>query len=781
MSSLKQSLELLVDVAKRRYLLQFLSRSLPWVMLLSALVFIGTFSISISLLTFVISLIGLWALSLRTQSYQQLTLQNLLKHLNREHEELEESAELVVRSSDELNVLQQLQLTRIAPILDKLVQQKGKTLLPEYSNRNSLIASVLVLILLVLVWQSHVKQWIDWASLASSTHFNNVSTDHEREGESSQVLPTITSVSVLIEPPSYTGKKAFETEELDIELLAGSKVRWRFSFSDPNLNYQLQFANGSIYELTRVEAGQFTTELVVDQIGLYSISSSYGRLEGVYSITALQDKPPSIRFITPKRTITEIAKDGETIVELEAILNDDFGLSDVDILASIAKGSGEAVKFRDQVFRFDSSQTDQTNTQYFKTWHLTELGMEPGDELYFSIRARDNKEPESQLSKSQTKIVRWLEDEQEAILSGSIVIDFVPEYFKSQRQIIIETQELIANKEQFEEGEFKRTSQLLGQAQSDLKQKYGQFLGDEFGEGGADVGGVPEEIGHHDEDHEEDHDEEHEDEAHDSEEEHAEAFEFGEHGGHEHEQELSQESANDISGYSAVIEQYGHAHGQVDIGIITEQNPKAMMKRAISAMWQAELHLLLSEPEQALPFENEALHFLNKAKKAERIYVKRLGFEPPPVTEERRYQGKLDDIEDRQQTIVAVEAEGDSEKMIQLLSIIDEHNSYDAHILSKDDLALLNNVKSVLLDKVNLDPTLISVVSVLENAAQAGTFKLDDCNNCLEKLKSTLWQFIPDNRAVPKVTSKNIENTEISDSYLRLIKELDDRAGSHND
>ena len=94
---------------------------------------------------------------------------------------------------------------------------------------------------------------------------------------------------------------------------------------------------------------------------------------------------------------------------------------------------------------------------------------------------------------------------------------------------------------------------------------------------------------------------------------------------------------------------------------------------------------------------------------------------------------------------------------------------------------LLNNVKSVLLDKVNLDPTLISVVSVLENAAQAGTFKLDDCNNCLEKLKSTLWQFIPDNKAVPKVTSKNIENTEISDSYLRLIKELDDRAGSHND
>ena len=31
-------------------------------------------------------------------------------------------------------------------------------------------------------------------------------------------------------------------------------------------------------------------------------------------------------------------------------------------------------------------------------------------------------------------------------------------------------------------------------------------------------------------------------------------------------------------------------------------------------------------------------------KKAERIYVKRLGFEPPPVTEKRRYQGEQSDI-----------------------------------------------------------------------------------------------------------------------------------------
>ena len=68
------------------------------------------------------------------------------------------------------------------------------------------------------------------------------------------------------------------------------------------------------------------------------------------------------------------------------------------------------------------------------------------------------------------------------------------------------------------------------------------------------------------------------------------------------------------------------------------------MKRSIANMWQAELHLMLSQPEQALPYEEQALKFLKMAKKAERIYVKRLGFEPPPVSEQRRYLGELDEI-----------------------------------------------------------------------------------------------------------------------------------------
>jgi len=55
------------------------------------------------------------------------------------------------------------------------------------------------------------------------------------------------------------------------------------------------------------------------------------------------------------------------------------------------------------------------------------------------------------------------------------------------------------------------------------------------------------------------------------------------------------------------------------------------MKQAIANMWNAELHLMMSEPALALPYEKEALKFLTQAKNAERIYVKRLGFEPPPV------------------------------------------------------------------------------------------------------------------------------------------------------
>ena len=80
--------------------------------------------------------------------------------------------------------------------------------------------------------------------------------------------------------------------------------------------------------------------------------------------------------------------------------------------------------------------------------------MEPGDELYFTVNAVDNRPNIPGVTVSQTKILKWLDDDDIGITSDGILMDFIPEYFKSQRQIIIETIELIEREPLLTEDEF---------------------------------------------------------------------------------------------------------------------------------------------------------------------------------------------------------------------------------------------------------------------------------------------------------------------------------------
>jgi hypothetical protein len=761
--SLIQQLDQHVSQTKHAYLVRFVVNKLGWIAILSAVV--GVLSQSLFVIPIVIAaalLLSIYA-CLKSSPYRQINLQNLLRHLNRQFDILEESAELITLPINSLNVLQKLQLSKIVVILSKLLADPKIHIGPIYVIKKGLVSSVIVVILLMICGLSYQQGWLQLPFfIKPEINAEGGELENPQSNEKPKVLQlSIEHIDIQVTPPAYTNQDVFSTDDMNITVLSGSRVNWQLGFSNNTPEYELRFSHDEVIRMEGDGTGTYSASKVLNHTGIYSVSASVGKLDSLFSMTVLLDKQPYIRFVTPKKTITEVPKNTDPLITLEAIVGDDFGIAKVDILASIAKGSGEAVKFRDEVFQFDESRLSDDDSIYVKHWNLKDLGMEPGDEFYFSVRAWDNKEPEAQMTVSQTKIVRWLEDDQEGILSDGIVIDFIPEYFKSQRQIIIETLELIASENQLSETEFKKTSQSLGQAQNDLKQKYGQFLGDEFGEGGADVTSADDDFDKHV-------DEEHEDEdghtvsEHESEGEHK-ASE------HEHAEELTEQSS-DLSGYEQIIARYGHAHGEVDIGLMTKQNPKAMMKRAVAAMWQAELHLLLSEPKLALPFENEALSFLNKAKKAERIYVKRLGFEPPPVTEQRRYQGKLDDIENRQRVIVNSIDDTVQVSITQALSIIDKHRvSRYEMAMSDEEQTVMRNIKQLLLDNTAAEPELIRYVATLEKALLNKSLLDDDCSDCLVELEKRLWLFVPNDHAVPSMSNRISSKSRLATHYLELI------------
>ena len=66
---------------------------------------------------------------------------------------------------------------------------------------------------------------------------------------------------------------------------------------------------------------------------------------------------------------------------------------------------------------------------------------------------------------------------------------------------------------------------------------------------------------------------------------------------------------------------------------------------ALEQMWQSELHLRMYEPDKALPFEQKALEYLKLSQQKARSYVKKTGFDPPPIKEkELRLTGELKDV-----------------------------------------------------------------------------------------------------------------------------------------
>ena len=748
-----------------------------------------------------------------SEAYQNITLTNLIVELNQHFTELEDSAQLLLLEHQQLLPLEKLQYRKVLAAIDDVLAQQAQVnyadLSPTFNQGQFIFANCILAVVIIIFTVIEVFQLLEqpksWFQANTDIEVSKV--------ESSQVHENhppvdILSQQVIIEPPRYSLKKGQQeklvSESLDIDTLAGSNVSWVFNFSEHKVNYFIVFSNGERQQLIKHKDGSYRYKVKLSTSMVYHLAVDNqatkvsDKFTEIHHIKLTADKAPKIRFISPKNTVTEYGKNSQPTLTAEVQISDDFAVTEVEILGSIAKGSGEGVKFRDQSFTFDSNELVEGKVHYYKNWSLADLGMEPGDELYFSVLANDNREPLSQQTRSATKIIRWLEEEQVGINADGILIDFMPEYFKSQRQIIIETIELIEDKEDLQLEKFTETSELLGVAQSSLKEKYGQYLGDEF-EGQHSVGVT------FDDNHGDEGQQRPQVQVHD------------EHGGtnavitsEQHENadshdadhdELHQSNSGDISGRMALINRYGHNHEDSDVGVMTSQDPKALMKKSLTNMWQAELHLMLSEPELALPFEQEALRLLKLAKKAERIYVKRLGFEPPPVTEQRRYQGEQTDILNHTMQVASFDASqlsnqtqlafrnflkrlnqyGQATRLEQanLATItplannsVELSNNYAEGVLTLAEIALVEKVKAgieLLLDK---RPALVDALAVIERILLERRLTLSRCDNCLQLLTAKLEQLIPQATSAPLITPQSyFEQHPLVESYGEFLRE----------
>jgi len=758
-----EQLKHLVKQFKAKLLLHTLISTFSWLAIFLAIAFYLNLSVSFLFIAFFSVILLIYLLRIKSVRYQQITLKNLLLHLNRNYPQLHESAQLVDQDEKTLSELQKLQKRNVTSQLTRLLADNEQYLLPKLSYTKALFSYVFAALILLIAYFS--STWLPEANIEKTAVNSVLEAEVNLLGSSNKLQ--LKKHEIIITPPEYTQLVKRQQKELNASFIQGSVIKWQLSFNSQNYNVFIEFSDGKRMFLHHQNNASYVIDKKIDFTGIYRIGAIVDgeeqMLPDIYTLTAIKDNKAKIKIISPKKAITEIATHSAAKISTHVQITDDFKVNRVEILASIAKGSGEAVKFRDQIFLFDSKEVIDGVEHHYKSWQLNDLKMEPGDELYFTVKAWDNRQPIAQMTRSSTKIIRWLEEEQQAVLSDGILIDFMPEYFKSQRQIIIETTELINDKAELNIDKFTATSELLGVAQSELKEKYGQYLGDEVEDGSgshAISSAANEQVSHISS----------LDKSLESEHQHDEG------GGHVSDDFEMVGFGTDKSGGSELINQFGHNHGDADIGMMARQDPKALMKRSIASMWQAELHLMLSQPSMALPFEQEALKYLKMAKKAERIYVKRLGFEPPPVSEQRRYQGELTDILSYQQHQVVDLSDREFKQLSDLYTwlntILSKPLTSESHQLSRTKRQLLVRVKIQFENLLETRPTLIKYVATFERILLDNSLELKLCQSCLTDLVEKIWQVLPSVTSKPFAVIKPYSETDIlSKKYAEFLSE----------
>ena len=551
----------------------------------------------------------------------------ITRFLDRNYPMFEDSSGLYLQK--DLNTLEQLQIRRIS---DNLASSKEDIKLPGKRHSRTVLLSVLLLtVSILLTW---VPDQLDDRVMVTGNSLNPI--DEQSAAIDEPGIPAISSIQIFIEPPAYTGLTDRVVMAGSVTATASSQLSWNVKIDGAVDQAAIVFNDRNQVELLP-DGETFSASMTAENRYIYRIKASTDDTtvySSYHSIDVMEDRPPQFRIDTPGEFRTLLTETNREI-EMSVEIRDDFAVMEAGLNATLARGSGESVRFREQRMAFDQLDGLGTNRVTASILlHADSLQLTPGDELYLHATATDN-HPDAQTARSETYMI-VLEDttRSQPILAGNIQIDLMPEDFRSQRQIIVDTEELIEEKDRVSDGQFRIRSRRIGRDQEMLMLDFGHYLGME--EESVLVSGVMEdgaEANDHDHGHSHGHDHGHE----------------GETGTPEAEPELDGEGQETTKSTSAsmIPDEFLHDHGSPEMNTLFADSPRALLTRALNEMFQASRYLLMDQPEEALAFEYRALEFLQQAQQADRRYVRRAGLDGIPIpVDEDRLTGDVDDFAD---------------------------------------------------------------------------------------------------------------------------------------
>lgn len=393
------------------------------------------------------------------------------RHLNRTVPALEESADLLLQPEGDLSPLERLQRERVEHRLHALAPPPRLPVRGMY-----LVCSYAAMILLV----------------AAGLLYGGVGVREASRTPAPQAAPRIppsgpprvVGVQVLLRPPGYTGRPDRTTGDWDLDTEQGSHITWRVRTDRPADAVTLVTSDGDTLRSQPLGSDIYEVTAVADHSQLYQVSVRDGATDvtsDYHRLTVVPDAPPTLTIVHPAPR-TSIAAGEPLTVALEVVAGDDYGVADASIVATVTAGSGEAVKFREVTLAFDARtrQPDDRTVVLRRTLNLAALQMGPGDELYFYVIAHDHHTPQPNSGRSDTYFISLVDTAHAVIadLSG-LAVTGLPEYLRSERQIIIDTERLVADAARLSVPVFRDRSDAIGFDQHALRDRYGEMAGDE--------------------------------------------------------------------------------------------------------------------------------------------------------------------------------------------------------------------------------------------------------------------------------------------------------------
>ncbi|MEO5683375.1 MAG: hypothetical protein ABIQ88_12080 [Chitinophagaceae bacterium] len=500
--------------------------------------------------------------------------------LDENYPQLEESSGLLLKPAGALNMLEHLQYKKTSHALEAIESP--------FSISKKISLPFFVLAMALVTGMAVYKFPIKSIKNKSAT----VQPAAGSKPAAEKLLPQIAGNSITIRPPAYTKKPARQQQPFNLLAEEGSLLNWQIKTNIPVTQLLFIFNDKMKVALRATNAArtQWSIEKKVDSAGFYQLNID-GKLSELYKIEIVHDQTPVVHLQSPKQ-YTSIEMGEPQQVKINTAITDDYGIRDASITVTIASGSGEAVKFKEEKIPLQGFIAGKTNYQLQQLLSLPALGMHPGDELYFYIQATDN---HRQQTRSDIYIVHLPDTAELMSLDGMAnSLTLKPEYFRSQRQIIIESEQLLKDKDTISAADFKNRSNNLGIDQRLLRLRYGKFLGDEAESGETNIDAI---------------------------------------GGVE-----------DFSNADKVRDAFTDKHDNAEDATFYEPETKKQLRATLTEMWDAEIRLRTFTPKDALPFEYKALRLLKDLQQKSRAYVAKTNFKTTPLDLKKRLTGDLDKI-----------------------------------------------------------------------------------------------------------------------------------------